>query len=143
MGHAKVREARMKIYPLGLVGESNYQAAITDTYVGGVVRVCHEHDNPYDEFALRAENGSGQVIGYIPKTSWLRDAIFGSGRGCAATVREIMQGPNGMLGVVINVTLTDDALLERHYQPNAAKSPEATSPGFSSFIKGVMKAFRS
>lgn len=133
----------MKIYPLGLVGESNYQPAIRDTYVGGVVRICHEPDNPYDDLALRAENGSGQVIGYIPKTSWLRDAIFGSGRGCAATVREIMEGGDGMLGVVINVTLTDDLIPERSYQPAPAKTAPATEVGFGAFVKGVIKAFRS
>ncbi len=133
----------MKIYPLGLVGESNYQRAIRDTYVGGVVRVCHEIDNPFDELALRVENGSGQVIGYIPKTSWLRDAIFGSGRGCAATVREITKGGNGMLGVVINVTLTDDVIHERKYQPAPAKAAPSEGAGFGSFVKGVIKAFRS
>jgi hypothetical protein len=133
----------MKIYPLGLVGESNYQTAISETYVGGLVRICHEPDNPYDELALRAENGAGEVIGYIPRTSWLRDAVFGSGRGCAATVREIMEGPDGMLGVVINVTLTDDLIPERSYAPKPTESEVPADSGLAGFVRGVFKALRS
>ncbi len=131
----------MKIYPLGLVGESNYQAAIADTYVGGVVRICHELGNPYDELALRAENGAGQIIGYVPRNSWLRDAIFGSGRGVAATVREITGGNGQSLGVVINVTLTDDEIPERNYVPTPTESPQLEVGGLSSFVRGIFKAF--
>ena len=129
----------MKIYPVGLVGESNYQRAISETYVASKVLICHEIGNPHDELALRVENVDGKVIGYISRNSWLRDAIFGSGRGCAATIREVTKGANGTLGVVINVTLTDDDIPERTYQPESRKSTPSPNPGFGAFISGVLK----
>jgi hypothetical protein len=59
----------MKIYPLGLVGESNYQAAIAQCHEGERVGIYHEPDNPYDDLALRVENNIGQVIGYISRSA--------------------------------------------------------------------------
>lgn len=109
----------MKIYPLGLVGESNYQSAIKRTNAGEVARIFHETGNPYDKLALRVENDIGEVIGYIARTSWLRDAVHEQGRGCAATIKEVHFGPDGLAGVVLDVTLTDDPIFERQYQ----KSP--------------------
>jgi hypothetical protein len=127
---------------IGLVGESHYQAAIANTYVGSTVRVCHEAGNPFDELALRVETGQGEVIGYIPKSSWLRRAIFDEGRGCAATVREITGTDKASLGVVINITLTDDPIFERKY---AAESRETTPPaagGLGAFVRGLLSGLR-
>ena len=41
-----------KSYPVGLAGESNYQAAICVCREGEPVQICHEIGNPYDEDAL-------------------------------------------------------------------------------------------
>lgn len=105
----------MKIYPIGLVGESQYQAAIAGCEAGELVRVCHEVGNPHDELALRCETREGTVIGYIARSSWLRRAIHEDGRGCAATIKNIASTENGMLGVVIDVTVTDDLVPERTF----------------------------
>lgn len=105
----------MKVYPLGIVGESNYQEAIGQCHVGEKVSICHEPDNPYDSRALRVENDIGQVIGYVPKKSWLREAIHEEGRGVAATIKSIGATSEGVMGVVIDVTLTDDMVIERQH----------------------------
>jgi hypothetical protein len=105
----------MKVYPVGLVGESNYQDPIRSCHRGEAVAICFERDNPYDDRALRVENDAGRVIGYVPKTNWLREAIHEEGRGVAATIKSIDEADKGLLGVVLDVTLTDDALPERFY----------------------------
>lgn len=106
--------AMSKIYPLGLVGERNYQLEISSCSVGERVFVCKEPDNPFDDMALKVETASGRTIGYVPRSSWLRDAIHEQGRGVTATIKS-MDGDMGLIGVVLNVTLTDDELRERRY----------------------------
>lgn len=105
----------MKLYPLGLVGESNYQPAIARTVAGERALICREPDNPHDSLALRVENGDGDTIGYVPRSSWLREAIHEQGRGVTATVKSIEGGEGKALGVVLDVTLSDDDLPERGY----------------------------
>lgn len=113
----------MNMYFVGLVGESHYQAEIADCYEGETIRICFERDNPYDALALRAENSSGDVIGYVPRTNWLREAIHESGRGCAATIKSINEGGDAaQLGVVLFVTLTDDLIPERNYGISGRRS---------------------
>ncbi|SNS53770.1 HIRAN domain-containing protein [Sphingomonas laterariae] len=104
-----------KLYPVGIVGERNYQSAIKRCRQGERVYICHEPDNPYDDLALKVETGGGQTIGYIARTSWLRDAIHEEGRGCTATILSIAAGDAGALGVVLNVALSDDDVRERSY----------------------------
>ena len=101
-----------KIYPVGIVGEVNYQDAIERTHEGEPARILKEPNNPYDPKALRVENTDGDTIGYIPKAHWLRDAIFEDGRGVAASIKSVKGSP---LGVVIDVTLTGDDLAVREY----------------------------
>lgn len=106
----------VKVYSTGIVGESNYQDAIKETCAGERALICHEERNPHDKLALRVENAAGQIIGYIARSSWLRTAIHDEGRGCAATVKSVGQSEDGtMLGVVLDVTLTDDDLPIRRY----------------------------
>lgn len=76
-------------YPFGIVGEASYQPAIRRCATGQRVLVLHERNNPYDDFALIVVTGDGETIGYIPKSSWLRDAIHEEGKGCAATIMSI------------------------------------------------------
>lgn len=122
MGVAKVREATLKIYPVALVGESHCQAEIECSHDGERVWICHETGNPFDPLALRVESYRGEKLGYIARSSWLRDAIHQQGRGTAATIKSI-DGEEGLRGVVINVTLTDDEVGLRHYEPPAAEPP--------------------
>lgn len=118
LGKTKASEASLKVYPVGLTGESNYQEGIARTHPGEVARVFHEHDNPYDSRALRVENNIGDILGYIPKGSWLQRAVHDDGLGLAATIKSISDGNgSGMFGVVLDVTLTDDPVFTRDFKP--------------------------
>lgn len=88
-------------YPVGLVGESNYQAAIRQCSVGERVEVLHETGNPYDAHALVVCSPAFGKLGYVPRSSWLRAAIHDEGQACDAAIQEIRTGADGMLGVVI------------------------------------------
>lgn len=129
-----------KIYPIGLVGESNYQAAIRDARVNEPVYIRHEPDNPYDDKALLVETGAGRTLGYIAKSSWLRDAIHDQGRGAAATIKSIGAGEErSHLGVVIDVTLTDDDVFERSYDEHPALNDPPSKDGLARLLKGLLK----
>ena len=115
-----------KGYPVGLAGESNYQAAICVCREGEPVRICHEIGNPYDEDALVVVSSRNETIGYIPKSSWLREAIHEEGKGCKARIHSI-EGEREPMGAVIEVHLTDDELDVRDY----AAAERGTSAGSS------------
>lgn len=120
----------MKVYSVSIVGESNYQAAVRGCSEGERVLICHEPDNPFDDMALRVETMAGEVIGYIPKSNWLRGAIHDEGRGCAATVQFVGDNGYGVFGVRLDVTLTDDLVPSRSYSGEAkpARPPAAMDP---------------
>jgi hypothetical protein len=120
----------MKVYTVGIVGESNYQAAVRGCSEGEKVLICHEPDNPFDDLALRVETVAGDVIGYIPKDNWLRGAIHDEGRGCAATIKFVGDNGYGVYGVRLYVTLTDDLVPSRSYSGEAKPSrrPAAITP---------------
>lgn len=127
-----------RIYPLGLVGESNYQAAIRQCSEGERVYICHERDNPYDDLALKVETRSGQTIGYIARSSWIRNAIHDEGRGATATVLSVKDAGTGVMGVVINVTLTDDDILERKYKRAPAETTGSANLGtLEKMLRGI------
>ena len=107
----------MKLYPVGLVGESHYRTNIESCYAGMRVYVCHEPDNPHDDMALRVETSGGQTIGYVPRKSWLRSAVHEEGRGVTCTIASLNAVAHGHIGVVIDVTLTDDDVPIRSYMP--------------------------
>jgi hypothetical protein len=127
-----------KIYPVGLVGEQSYQAAIRGCYAGERAYICHEPDNPYDAMALKVETAGGQTIGYIARSSWLRDAIHEQGRGVTATILSVETGAGGHLGVVLNVTLTDDDIRERSYSETAKILTRGAKEG-RSIVAGLLK----
>lgn len=128
-----------KVYPLGLVGESNFQPAIRKARAGEPVLICHEPENSHDPNALRVETTAGAVLGYIAKDSWLRDAIFVSKRGCVASIKSIAGNP-GKLGVVIDVLLTDAELTRRGESPQQAASSPSNPMG--RFLAGIFKGLR-
>lgn len=129
--------SRMRIYPVGIVGKSAYQDAIGRTHAGEPVKIFHEPDNPHDELALVVENNLGEPIGYIPRASWLRRCIHEDGRGCAATVKSIEAPTDGVKGVVIDVTVTDDEVFERSYM--ARRAPDRNKKGLFDGIKNVLR----
>lgn len=105
-----------KIYPQGIVGEQHYQDAVKTCRTGERVFICHEPDNPHDELALKVETAGGQTIGYLPKDCWIREAVHEQGRGVTATILSLEKSPRGFMGVVLNVTLTDDEVRDRSYR---------------------------
>lgn len=122
MGQTATSEGNLKIYPVGLAGEVNYQEGILRSHPGEAVRVYHERDNPYDSRALRVENNVGDVIGYIPRSSWLQRAVHEDGLGIAATIKAISDGDgHGVFGVVLDVTLTDDPIFIREFSSSPRK----------------------
>lgn len=95
-------------HPVGIVGESNYQDAIKRCKVGEEVEVVREPTNPHDNLALAVLSERGEVIGYIPRKSWLRKAIHKEGRNCVAHIISIAPPEPGLpLGVVIDVFILD------------------------------------
>jgi hypothetical protein len=94
----------MSEYPVGLVGESNYQPAILACRTGQRVEVLHEIGNPYDKKAIVVRTEDGQRIGYIGKDCWLRGAIHDEGQCCEAIIFSLHPGEHGA-GVVLNVQL--------------------------------------
>lgn len=141
VGDAAVGQgAPVKVYPVGLRGESKYQAAIRQCRSGAPVKICHESDNPHDQLALRVESEAGDVIGYIARDCWLRDAIHEQGRGCAATIKAIESAGGKQLGVVIDVTLTDDPIFQRNYmQPSPTKSAGSGNDALGRFLKSIFR----
>ena len=119
---------RKKGYPIGLAGEANYQAAISVCREGEPVRVCHETGNPHDAEALVVVSSRDEIIGYIPRENWLRDAILEEGRGCEATILSI-KGEREPMGVVIDIQLTDDEMEIRNYSPADAAPSAGGSTG--------------
>ncbi|HEY0116266.1 MAG TPA: HIRAN domain-containing protein [Allosphingosinicella sp.] len=109
----------MSSYKVGLVGEQNYQPAIRQCRPGEKVYVVHEVGNPYDEEALAVESMRGMVIGYIPRSNWLRGAILTQGQGCEAIIASIERGTAEHLDVVLDVKLCDAELESRRYRPTA------------------------
>lgn len=130
----------MKVYPLGIVGERNYQDAIVRCEQGEPVKICAEPDNPYDALALRVDSCRRETIGYIPKSSWLRDAVHEQGRGVTATIMDIKAGDGDFFGVVLAVTLTDDDVPERPYSTAKVAAAAATT---ATAVKPMRKIFKT
>lgn len=94
-----------KRYPVGLVGESNYQQAIRAMKVGDPVWLEREPDNPHDPAAIRVVDCDDNVLGYIPRDHWLKRAMIEEGRECPAKIKEIHGGDRGRpsRGIVLDV----------------------------------------
>jgi hypothetical protein len=104
-GQAKNREPQG--YPVGLVGESHYQPAIRKLSVGDPVQIMAEPTNPYDPEAIVVRSKLGQVIGYIPRRSFLMRLFYQEKADCSAVVLNITKAESGpsLLGVVVDVTI--------------------------------------
>lgn len=107
----------MSKYSVVLAGESNYQEAIRACRSGERVQVLHEIGNPYDNEALVVATRNGAKLGYIPRSSWLREAVHNEGKGCSATIKSIATREQGLHGVVIEVELDMEGVDECAYRP--------------------------
>lgn len=122
---------------IGLIrvaGVSHYQAALGRCAPGQPVRFVHEPDNPHDETALRVVSLLGETIGYLPRGSWLHQAIHERGRGASAVIDSIGLSRNCILGARLSAVLSDDDPAVQSYHPGAPP-PEPPSGGFRYWIK--------
>jgi hypothetical protein len=102
-------------YPLGIVGERNYQPAIRRCREGAPVTLMLEPDNPYDADAVVVVSQHGQTIGYLARDCWMREAILTEGKGCSARIKGIQRGEKGPLGVVLEAIPGGPPLLTRSF----------------------------
>ena len=101
-------------YRVGLSGESFYQSEIAECREGDPVLIYHEADNPFDPLALSVRTMAGESIGYVPKSSWLKTAVFDEGKPVSATILGLY--PGVITNVVLNVWLDGPALQRRLYR---------------------------
>jgi len=106
---------RPKAYPVGVVGERNYQQAIRRCREGEPVTLIREPSNPFDGRAIAVVCARGRTIGYIPKDSFIQRAVWDDGKGCQATIRSVGSGEAKLLGVVLDVGLCPEPLGERDF----------------------------
>ena len=106
---------KSRSYRVGLVGESNYQAAIKRCSEGEGVQLLHEPDNPYDENAIVVVCRRGKTIGYLPRDSFVHSASLEEGKGCQATIDGIQDGTKGLRGVVLEVALCAGPIGRRRF----------------------------
>lgn len=109
-----------KSYSVGIVGESNYQKAITEKLEGTRASLVHEPDNPYDDRAIRVDNHRGQTIGYLPRGSWLTSALIDQGKAVTAVVGFVgREETTGNFGVSLDVTLSEQGTAGTEAQDNS------------------------
>lgn len=108
-------------YPVTLVGTKSYQRAIAGVCEGEPAFLLHEPDNPHDDRAIAvvaAYTGEpGETIGYLPRDSWLGEALLDEGKGFRAQIKRLSRGDDGITGVVIEIVLEGVPIGERGYRP--------------------------
>ena len=130
----------MAQYPVGLVGERNYQSAIRSSAVGERVQFRHEPENPHDPRAVVALNRSGAVLGYLPRGGWLTSLIIDQGKAPTACIKAINGGGRGdMLGVVLAVGTANEDLTELGPKGSANLPKNGRANALSSFVRGLLK----
>jgi len=114
---AALTDERMNIkprsYPVQIVGEQHYQAAIKSMHEGDGVTLWHEPNNPYDDEAIAVTRDDGETLGYIPRDSWLRRALLEEGKGCTATIHTAKAGARGFIELELLVVLDGEPIDER------------------------------
>lgn len=96
----------MKVFSVGLRGESNCQAAIQRMKRGEQVWLEPEPENEFDARAIRVVDCDDNRLGYVPRGSWLTRLMLDDGVTPRAKIKEITGGRRGAptRGVVIEVT---------------------------------------
>lgn len=115
----------MKRYLLGLVGESNYQAAVQRLRPGMPVTLAHEPDNKFDPDAIVVTDAAGETIGYAPRGGWVHRAILHSQRDLRARVWDVTGAGTPARGVVLEVFVLDSP--EEMLPPFVAEPPRAAA----------------
>jgi hypothetical protein len=105
----------LRSYSVGIVGESNYQAAIRRSRPFEPVLLFHELGNPFDPDAIVIRTSRGETIGYIARESWVQRVVHEDGEGCEAHIQSIAHGGGGTLGVVLELSVTAGPLPTRQY----------------------------
>lgn len=122
---------------IGLIrvaGVSHYQEALQRCSPGQAVRFVHEPDNPHDETALRVVSLMGETIGYLPRGSWLHQAIHERGRGACAVIDSIGLSRNCIWGARLSAALSDDDPAIESFHPDGF-APEPPPGGFRYWVK--------
>jgi hypothetical protein len=96
-----------KIYPVGIVGEQHCREAVAKCRAGQRVVLCSEPHNPFDADAIAVTSMAGEIVGYIPKDSFLYEHINTAGGGADAVIKMVEPGSAGFNQIVLDVTLND------------------------------------
>ncbi|MEA3390052.1 MAG: HIRAN domain-containing protein [Pseudomonadota bacterium] len=96
-----------RTYSVGVVGEQNYQAAISLCKVGDRVALFHEIGNPHDEDAIVVLSRAGHTIGYIPRDCFVQQVVHDQGRACAAIIQKLTIGKRDFVEIVLEVSIVD------------------------------------
>ncbi|BBC72898.1 conserved hypothetical protein [Altererythrobacter sp. B11] len=115
--------ARRRRYPQALVGEQHYQDAIAGCRAGDTVTIWHEPDNPYDPDALAVADQHGRTLGYLPRDSFVHEAVLDDEKGCRASILSLEddRSGKGFVHVTVEVELLPHGVGEpvssRSYTP--------------------------
>ncbi len=114
-------------YPVGLVGEQNYQPAVARVSPGQNAFIVHEPDNRFDPKALAVKNERGELIGYIARDSFIQRLWHDEGQEPIAFVSRV-HDHKGFRQVVIEVLIdgeeaNDDADFDADDSSQAAPPP--------------------
>lgn len=110
----------MKGYPVGLVGESNYQANIRQCKVGDPVFLYREPGNPHDPHAIVVTDRFNRRLGYISRENFVQRVVHEDGCGISAEIfgLRVNDGSAGVIEVVIDAVVIDDPLGEMAFHPD-------------------------
>ncbi|WP_328277714.1 HIRAN domain-containing protein [Sphingobium sp.] len=89
-------------WPVNLAGESFYQEAISACEPGQGVALIPEPGNAHDPRAIMVWSEAGEQIGYVPRDSWVADALLDEGDTLFAVIAS-MHGDAPMRAVVLDV----------------------------------------
>jgi HIRAN domain len=105
-------------YPVGIVGESNYQTAIKKCREGEAVTLLREPGNPHDQQAIVVVSARDETIGYVSRDSFVRGLVHEQEAGCDARILSIGGDGQPFLGVVIDVVICDQPIGQRVFRPD-------------------------
>jgi hypothetical protein len=94
-----------RLYSAGLVGEQHYQAAVRRCRPGDSAALVPEPSNRHDGRAIMAKNARGELIGYLPRESWLHRVILDERQEMSASIRVVEDRGEGFLQVVLYVVV--------------------------------------
>jgi hypothetical protein len=125
----------IQYYPIPLVGEQYYRAAVARCRVGDIVDIFIESDNPFDAKALVARRQiCGATLGYIARDSFVQSVVHDEGGGIAAAVRNASMGHHGFREIVLLGSIQASPARHVAYRPDDASewhAPPAPQPAYT------------